>query len=178
MSLRLFVPLSLILATPAAAQDQAKTQDLSDPEVAHVAVTANSIDIELARFVQPRLARDDVKRFAQTMITDHTAVNEKAAALAKKLGVTPADNAVSQGLQKDAAAARKDLEGKQGAALDRAYIDREVAYHQAVITAIDQVLIPTTENAELKQLLTDVRPAIAAHLERAKQLRQTIQAMQ
>jgi putative membrane protein len=105
-------------------------------------------------------------------------VNEQAAALAKKLGVTPADNAVSQGLQKDAAAARKDLEGKQGAALDRAYIDREVAYHQAVITAIDQVLIPTTENAELKQLLTDVRPAIAAHLERAKQLRQTIQAMQ
>ena len=35
-----------------------------------------------------------------TMITDHSAVNAQATALAKKLGVTPADNAVSQSLLK------------------------------------------------------------------------------
>lgn len=177
MVLRLFLPLSLILAAPAAAQENQVKTDLSDPEVAHVAVTANTIDIEMARLVQLRLTRNDVKRFAQTMITDHTAVNEKAAALAQKLGVTPADNAVSKGLQQDAAMARKELENTEGAALDRAYIDREVAYHLAVLQAIDQVLVPTTENAELKQLLTEVRPAIAAHLDHAKKLQQTIQAM-
>jgi putative membrane protein len=55
-----------------------------------------------------------------------------------------------------------------GAAFDRAYIEREIAYHQAVLDAIDKVLIPTTENAELVALLRTVRPAVAAHLERAQ----------
>src|SRR5213594_1036336 len=149
----------------------AAAPDLSDPEVAHVAVTANSIDIDLAKFAQTRTHNAGVKQFAQTMITDHTAVNEQAAALAKKLCVTPADNAVSQSLQSGAKQARAALEPLHGAAFDRAYIDREVAYHQAVLDAIDKVLIPTTENAELRKLLTEVRPAIATHLEHAKQLR-------
>ncbi|PYO86893.1 MAG: hypothetical protein DMD66_12315, partial [Gemmatimonadetes bacterium] len=112
-----------------------------------------------------------VKQFAQTMITDHSAVNAQAAALAQKLGVTPADNAVSQSLLSGAKQARASLEPLRGAAFDRAYLDREVAYHQAVLDAIDKVLVPTTENAELRKLLTDVRPAIATHLEHAKQLR-------
>jgi putative membrane protein len=151
-------------AAPAAAPD------LSDPEVAHVAVTANSIDIDAAKFALTRTHNAAVKQFAQTMITDHTAVNQQAAALAQKLGVTPADNAVSQSLQADAKQAHAKLEPLRGAAFDRAYIDREVAYHQAVLDALDKVLIPTTDNADLKKLLTDVRPAVATHLEHAKQL--------
>jgi putative membrane protein len=164
--------LALGLATTLQAQRApAPAPDLSDPEVAHVAVTANSIDIDLAKFAQTRARRAAVKQFAVTMVTDHSAVNAQAAALATKLGVTPADNAVSQSLQRGAEQARASLEPLHGAAFDRAYIDREVAYHQAVLDAIDQVLIPTTENAELKKLLRDVRPAIAAHLAHAKQIR-------
>jgi len=37
------------------AQTPTAAPDLSDPEVAHVAVTANSIDIDLARWAQSRL---------------------------------------------------------------------------------------------------------------------------
>jgi putative membrane protein len=95
-------------------------------------------------------------------------VNEQAAALAKKLGVTPAPNAVSASLQEGAAAAKAKLSPLSGAAFDRAYIAREVEYHQAVLNAIDDLLVPTTENAELKALIRTVRPAIAAHLERAR----------
>ncbi len=149
----------------------AAAPDLSDPEVAHVAVTANNIDINAAKFAQTRTHNAGVKQFAATMITDHTAVNAQAAALAGKLGVTPKDNAVSQSLQTAAADARKKLEPLHGAAFDRAYMDREIAYHQAVLDAIDKVLIPTTDNAELKTLLQNVRPAVATHLELAKALR-------
>ena len=166
-----FVATALVCAASLRAQNPAAPPDLSDPEVAHVAVTANNIDIDMARLAQTRTHNAGVKQFAQTMITDHTAVNEQAAALAKKLGVTLADNAVSQSLQADAKKARESLEPLRGAAFDRAYMDHEVAYHQAVLDAIDKVLIPTTDNAELKKLLTDVRPAIATHLEHAKQLR-------
>src|SRR5216110_1284072 len=169
----LAVPFTLTAALHAQANPPASapTPDLSDPEVAHVAVTANSIDIDMAKFAQTRTTNGAVKQFAATMITDHTAVNEQAAALAKKLGVTPADNAVSQSLEDGAKQARAALEPLHGKAFDRAYIDREVAYHQAVLDAIDKLLIPTTENADLKQLLTAVRPAVATHLEHAKHLR-------
>jgi putative membrane protein len=155
---------------------QSAAPDLSDPEVAHVAVTANAIDIELGKFAQSRATSADVKRFATSMINDHTAVNGKAAALAKKLGVTPKDNAVSRSLLEGAAEARARVEPLEGAAFDRAYIEREVAYHQAVLDALDQTLIPTTENAELEQLLKQVRPAIAAHLAFAKKVGESLHA--
>lgn len=163
--------LAALVQNPKAAPAPAAAPDLSDPEVAHVAVTANSIDINLAKFAQTRTHNAAVRAFAQRMITDHTTVNEQAAALAKKLGVTPVDNAVSQALQAGAKAARTKLEPLQAAAFDRAYMDREAAYHQAVLDALDNVLIPTTDNAELKQLLTDVRPAFASHLDHAKRVR-------
>jgi putative membrane protein len=171
----LSIPLTLALATGVGAQSA--TPDLSDPAVAHVAVAANSIDIELAKVAQSRSKNPDVKQFATTMITDHSAVNAQAAALAGKLGVTPQDNEVSQSLLKGAAEARSAIEPLKGSAFDKAYIDREVAYHQAVLDALDRLLIPTTSNAELKKLLVDVRPAIAAHLKHAKKLQASLGAV-
>jgi len=153
---------------------QAPAPDLSDPEVAHVAVTANTIDIELAKYAQVRTQNTEVRKFAATMITDHSAVNAQAAALAGRLGVTPADNAVSKSLLSGAAAAKASIQQLSGVAFDRAYMDREIAYHQAVLDALDGLLIPTSSNAELKKLLVDVRPAIAAHLAHAKQLRTSL----
>jgi putative membrane protein len=161
----------LPLAFATALQAQTAPPNLSDPEVAHVAVTANSIDIDLGKLAQARSGNEAVKQFAFAMISDHTGVNQQAGALAARLGVTPKDNAVSQSLTTGAAEAKKGIEKLSGPAFDRAYMDREVAYHQAVLDALDGLLIPTTENAELKKLLTDVRPAIAAHLEHAKRIR-------
>jgi putative membrane protein len=173
-----YAPLSLLLTFAVSTGSLAQTAppDLTDAEVAHVAVTANSIDIDLARLAQSRTVNRVVKQFATTMITDHGAVNAQASALATKLGVTPKDNAISQSLLKGASEARATIEPLKGKAFDKAYVDREVAYHQAVLDALDQLLIPTTSNAELKQLLVDVRPAIAAHLEHAKQLQGTLVA--
>lgn len=160
----------VLLAMGAASTLSAQTPDLSDAEVAHVAVTANSIDIDLGKLAESRARAAEVRQFAATMITDHGAVNRQAAALAARLGVTPADNAVSRSLLDGAATARTGIEELRGRAFDRAYIAREVAYHQAVLDALDGLLIPTTTNEELRKLLTDVRPAIAAHLQHAKQL--------
>ena len=130
----------------------------------------HGIDIDAARFAKRKSHNREVRAFANTMITDHTAVNAQATALAGRLHVTPAANAVSQSLSAGAAQAHTALKRLHGAAFDRAYMEREVAYHQAVLDALDNVLIPTTDNADLKKLLQDVRPAIAAHLAHARQL--------
>ena len=174
--LQIAMTLALTAVLQAQTPAPAPAPDLSDPEVAHVAVTANSIDIDMAKLVPSHTTNAAVRQFATTMITDHTAVNAQAGALATKLGVTPKDNAVSESLQTGATSARVSLEPLHGAAFDRAYMDREVAYHQAVLDAIDKLLVPTTENAELRKLLVDVRPAIATHLEHAKHLRSQLAA--
>ena len=116
----------------------------------------------------------EVQDFAQQMITDHSAVNKQAAALAQKLGVKPEDSDTSRSLKQGAAEATNKLKGLKGAQFDQAYIDHEVAYHQQVLDAIDKVLIPSAQNAELKALIVKVRPAIATHLEHARHLQASL----
>jgi putative membrane protein len=140
----------------------------SDPQIAGIVVTANTIDINAGKLAKSHTKNKEVSKFAQLMITDHTAVNKQAGALAKKLGVKPEDSDTSKSLKAGAADNMKNLKGLKGAAFDNAYVDHEVAYHQAVLDAIDKVLIPSAKNAELKDLIVKVRPAIAAHLDHAK----------
>ena len=161
---------SLFLVT-AYAQNQGGP---SDPQIAGIVVTANSIDIDAGKLAKSRTKNKEVSKFAQLMITDHTAVNQQAGALAKKLGVTPADSDTSKSLKAGAADNVKNLKGLKGAAFDKAYVDHEVAYHQAVLDAIDKVLIPSAKNAELKDLIVKVRPAIAAHLDHAKMVQSSL----
>jgi putative membrane protein len=160
------IPALAFLALPLGVE----AQELSDAEIAHVAVTANAIDVETAQLALEQAQDAEVKAFAETMITDHTAVNEQAAALAGRLGVTPQDNDVSRSLRDDAQEARAKIDDLWGASFDRSYIAREVAYHEAVLAALDEALIPQADNAELKALLQGVRPAIAAHLAHARSL--------
>lgn len=157
-------------ADPAAAAPAAEAPALTDPEIAHIAVTANAIDSAMGELAKTKARSSAVKGFAQTMITDHGGVNRQAVQLAQRLKVTPQENAVSRQLQQGADEARASLESKDGAEFDRAYMQREVEYHQAVLDALDQALIPNAQNGELKALLEGVRPAFVAHLERAKQI--------
>lgn len=160
------------VGSPAApgAPATAASPALADPQIAHVAVTANSIDSAAGAAARTKARNAQVKDFARQMVRDHGAVNKQAVALAQKLNVTPADNDVSRQLQQGAEQSRTDLGGKSGAEFDRAYIDHEVQYHQAVLDALDKTLIPGAQNAELKTLLEQVRPNVAAHLERAKSI--------
>lgn len=141
---------------------------LTDPEIASVAVTANQIDINYAKIAKEKSKNADVLEFAETMATDHQSVIDEATALVTKLGVTPKDNAMSKSLNKSADEMKKTLEAKSGSDFDKAYIDNEVAYHKKVIDAVQNVLIPQSQNAELKALLEKVLPTLKTHLEHAE----------
>lgn len=153
-----------MLATSVFAQENPK---LSDAEIASVAVVANQIDIDYAEIAKTRSKNEDVLKFAETMTNDHKAVIAQAAALVKKLGVTPKDNAVSQKLLADAEKTKKTLSSKSGEAFNKAYVDNEVVYHKAVIAAIESLLIPETDNKELRDLLQNVVTVLKTHLEHA-----------
>ena len=160
-------------AAPAAAP---AAEGPTDPQIAAIVVAANNVDIAAGELAKEKGTNAEVKAFAQQMITDHTAVNQQATDLVTKLGVTPEENPTSQQLTQGGQAARDRLSALSGAEFDRAYIDNEVTYHQTVLDAIDQTLIPSSENAELKTLLEGVRPAVAAHLEHARQIQTRLAA--
>jgi putative membrane protein len=163
--------LPIALFVPALALAQGKP---SDPQIAGIVVAANQIDIDAGKLAKSRSKDKEVKDFAQQMITDHTAVNKQAGALAKKLGVTPEDSDTTKSLKQDASDNIANLKKLKGAQFDKAYVDHEVTYHQQVLDAIDKLLIPSAQNAELKGLITKVRPAIATHLEHAKHLQASL----
>ncbi|MBS0364663.1 MAG: DUF4142 domain-containing protein [Proteobacteria bacterium] len=142
----------------------------SDPQIAQIVVTANQVDIDAGKLAKSRGHAADVRAFAQRMVTDHSGVNQAAVALVTRLHVTPEASATSDSLHKGGEDNLAALHKLHGSAFDRAYIDHEVAYHQAVIDAMDHTLIPDAQNADLKALLVKVRPAFVAHLEHAKEL--------
>jgi len=146
----------------------ALAQSPSDAQIASIVVTANQVDIDAGKLAESKGSNADIKAFGKQMVTDHSGVNKQAVALVTKLKVTPEDNPTSQSLKKGGEDNVKNLKTLSGAAFDRAYIEHEVAYHQQVLDALDKTLIPSAQNAELKNLLVTVRPAFVAHLEHAK----------
>lgn len=161
--------LSLLLG--ASAIMIAAEHPVTDPQIAAIVVAANQVDIDAGRFAAEKSRNTEVKRFAETMITDHAAVNKSAVDLVTKLKVSPEENETSRALKAGGEKNLTALRGLEGSEFDKAYIDHEVAYHEQ---ALDAVLIPNAQNRELKGLLVKVRPAFVAHLEHARHLRASL----
>ncbi len=159
------------LLLPAAA---GAAQSINDAQIASIVVTANQVDVDAGKLAASTSKNPEVKKFALLMVTDHTGVNRQAVDLVTKLKVTPQDNATSQSLKAGGEKNIAALKALKGAAFDKAYVDHEVAYHQAVLDAVDQTLLPNATNVELKALLVKVRPAFVAHLEHAKHIQASV----
>lgn len=157
----------LLLSGSVLAQGAAKP---ADPQIAHIAYTAGVLDIEAGKQALAKSKNKDVRAFAENMVRDHSAVNDQALALVKKLNVTPADNDTSQALTKQAAAKRAELAKLDGAAFDKAYVANEAAYHKTVNGALETLLIPSANNAELKSLLQTGLKLFQGHQQHAESI--------
>ena len=142
----------------------------SDPQIAHIAYTAGVIDIEAAKQAIAKSKNKEVRAFAQDMLRDHEAVNKQALDLVKKLHVTPADNDTSRALTKAENEKQAELAKLHEAAYDTAYIANEVAYHKQVNHALEALLIPSAENAELKKLLETGLKIFEGHEQHAEKV--------
>lgn len=143
---------------------------LSDAEIASVAVVANQNDIDFAEIALEKSQDPKVVNFAETMARDHQQVIDLAVALVTELKVTPKNNAISKQLLSNAEKTKKMLRSTSAEEFDKVYVDNEVAYHKAVIGAVEKVLIPQAKNSQLKQLLQKVVPILKTHLHHAEML--------
>jgi putative membrane protein len=162
--------------TKPAAKESAKApapkpgSGLSDANIAAIVVAANNADILYADLALAKSQDTEIRAFATMVKKDHQSVNEAAVALVTRLKVKPVDNQVSFDLRDDAETKRLMFRDLEGFAFDSAYAANEVSYHTTVLGAIDAALIPSAQNAELKTLLVEVRPAVQAHLDHARTL--------
>ena len=142
----------------------------TDPQIVHIAYTADQIDIAAAKQALAKSKNPKVRGFADEIIRDHTAVNTQALTLAKRLKITPQPNSTSAALSQAAAEKRAQYAKLRGAAFDRAYAANEVTYHDTVIAALSGTLIPDAQNAELKGLLSTGLKLFQEHDQHAQTL--------
>ena len=147
----------------------------TDPQIVGIVVAADQIDIDYAKLAMSKTKNKQVTDFAQQMITDHSAVSNSVFGLAAKLNVTPADSDTSNSLKAQAQQMTQKLQGLKGKAFEKAYIDNEVAYHQAVVNATKTVLVPSAQNAELKSALQGAVPLFEGHLQHAQRVQSAIE---
>ncbi len=144
--------------------------ELNDLEIAHVAYVADNIDIRYAHLALAISDNPAIHEFANSMIRDHTAVNEQALALLAKLGAEPQDNFLSQSLEKGAEDIINKLSSLRGAEFDRAYAENELSYHQAVNDLVANAFIPNIENVEVKTLFEAGLKIFKAHEDHAQMM--------
>jgi putative membrane protein len=84
--------------------------------------------------------------------------------------LNPEENMTSLSFRDESATRRDYLRELSGRSFDTTYIANEISYHTKFLAAIDKSLLPSARTPELKQLLTTIRPAVAAHLALAQQI--------
>ena len=160
---------ALALAAVALSQQTARAADgPSDPQIVGIVLAADQIDIDYGKIAIAKSKNKRVREFAQRMVTDHSAVQQSVIGLAAKLGVTAADSPTSDGLKSGAKEIMAKLNSLRGKEFDKFYIDNEVSYHHTVNGAVESVLIPSAQNAELKSALEGAKPLFLKHEEHAR----------
>ena len=160
--------MSVVAVAPARAQAK-KAAALDDPTIIAIFDAANTWDIETGALGAKKGTTKDVRDLGAQLARDHKMVRQQGRDLAKKLGVTPTPPK-NFGMEKDHHAAVKKLKAAKGKAFDKAFLEHEVAYHKAVIDAVNTTLMPALKNQEARDLVTKVAPAFKAHMDAAQNL--------
>ena len=156
-------------ARPTVVLAQGTAPKLDDPTIVAIFDAANTYDMETGSLAVSKGHSRAIRDFGAMLVRDHRNVRAQGRALAKSLKVTPTPPR-DFALAKAHVAAMKSLRAARGKAFDRAFLQHEVDYHNAVLDAVTKTLLPATQNAQLKDLETKVAPAFVAHRDRAQSL--------
>jgi putative membrane protein len=148
---------------------QAGAPTIDDPTIVAIFDAANTYDIETGGLAVKKARSKEAHEFAEMLVRDHSNVRQQGRDLAASLKVTPTPPK-DFALAKAHAAAMTRLASLSGSEFDRAFLQHEIEFHNAVIDAVTTSLLPATQNAQLKDLETKVAPAFVAHRDRAQNL--------
>jgi putative membrane protein len=114
-----------------------------------------------------------VSDFAKMMVKDHGKNMTEALELANQTHSIPL-NPNPDNLHDKGAKELVMLAPLSGDAYNKAYVDAMVKGHEAALSTIDNKLMKSASNADIKNFLTDTRAAVAHHLEEAQKLQKKL----
>jgi putative membrane protein len=142
--------------------------DETDAKYVVDAYAAGMKEIRYSERVKDRLSNTDDKNFAETMITEHTAMNDKMRALASSKQISlPTE--LTQGEQNDL----DDLMKKSGTDLDKAYLDGMIDDHKNAVDLFEKASSKATDE-DIRNAFNDGLPKIRMHLQMAQSARDKI----
>jgi len=149
--------------------------NMSDANIMSVISMSNANEIGTSKLAQTKATNADVKSFANDMVKDHTAMQGDADRLAKQLNITPEPpTGVGDDMKNMAMAMSDSLKAAtKGSTFDSQYINGQVHAHQMTLDQLQQFQA-STQNAQLKDLITKAIPKVQQHLDRAKQLQSSV----
>jgi len=145
---------------------------ISDANVTSIATAANNGEIGAGQLALTRSRDQDVRAFAQRMISDHTALNQQIMQEAQRTGMQPEE--LTSQIQATSEQSLQSLGRREGAEFDRAYIANQVSMHRWLLETMDRTLIPAARDDRLESLLEGQRRVIAEHLEHALRVQQSL----
>jgi predicted outer membrane protein len=132
--------------------------------------SAALVAVEYAELGAQRTAREDTRRYGQTVGADHRALVGTLDSAARTRGATLHETAAARELEQTVRMARAGLETLPDAEFELAFVRAEVEAHRQLVDTIDHELIPAAMSEALRTLVRDSRAMAYAHLTRARQL--------
>ena len=156
-------------ASGSAASSNSSDMARADSKMMHELAEANLAEIETGRLALEKSQNDQVKKFAQQMIDDHTAAQKELQTLAQNKGVKLPDGTDMK--HKAMATAMRVLSGDT---FDSQYIKRAgVNDHQQTIKLL-QTAQTSARDPELKAMATKMLPKVRGHLKMAQEMTSSV----
>jgi len=124
-------------------------------------------EVEIAKLAKDRALSPRVKKFAEMMITDHSAANNDLKAIARQKSVTLPENL---GKHEDHL---KDLSSKNGNDFDKAYMKMMVNDHKDDVDDFEDIAKNGTD-PDVKTFASQKLPTLRKHLDSAKAIQQSL----
>jgi putative membrane protein len=155
-----------LCSLPSLAQKRAaKGAAMTDQEFVDMAAQTDMVEANLGQLAQTAAASQEVKDYAQTLVTDHTADYKQLSDLAKQANLTVPD-AIDAAHDK---AMIDPFQKLKGAAFDHKYIMEMVAGHTKAL-AVYKKEAADAQNPALKSYAEQTEPTLEKHLAAAKDL--------
>ena len=159
--------------TPVPGAARPPVPGMSDANIFYVLDRADMLDSAAGSLAVTKGTNSEVRDYGRLMMRDHHALRERAAALAKRVAITP------EPPPNDATQARADrtmsvLNGAaKGRDFDKAYIDHEVETHKTALETLVAAMA-AAQNAELQNMIQKAAPTIQGHFDMAQAIQRKL----
>lgn len=157
-----FVSLGAVVLAGCSSEDKKSDEFLQ--KSAHGA----AMEVELGKLVAARATRDDARRFAQTMVQDHTREMDELRQLAAKKNMT-----LDFTPDKEKRKKIEEIRQKSGSSLDTDYVEWMVKDHTEDVDSVKKQAESGTD-VDVKAFAAKSLPMMQHHLEMVRQIKNAL----